>query len=109
MRIWYAALKLKVFMHYSDGSPKCACPGCAEDRIPFLTLDHIDGGGNKHRASICGPENKSKQPGPRGLLLNLKKLGFPPGYRILCFNCNIARGTGKCPVHEVGDVEVDLG
>jgi len=67
---------------------KCLC--CGESESAFLTLDHKHGDGSKHR----------KQ-GLRGWRLYqwLAKQGYPKkGYRLLCFNCNCARGQfGKCP------------
>ena len=61
---------------------ECAC--CGEQHPDFLTLDHIEGGGNRHRKSIHGK-----------VYSQLRRLGFPPGYRILCWNCNWAyRLTG---------------
>lgn len=68
---------------------KCAC--CGEARIPFLAIDHINGGGNKHRKAIKLGGN---------VALWLARNRMPPGYRILCHNCNLARGFyGFCP-HE---------
>lgn len=69
----------------------CAC--CGEAHTEFLALDHINGGGNEHRATT----------GTRGgsaFYRWIAKNGFPDGYRILCHNCNMARGLyGYCP-HE---------
>lgn len=68
-----------VLSHYSDG--RLACLLCGEDGYEFLCLDHVDGGGNKHRAehnmSASDPTYK-----------RILKEGFPPGFRILCHNCN---------------------
>lgn len=63
----------------------CAC--CGETRIEFLAIDHING---------------VKPPGlPRvGLPLytRLRALGYPPGFRVLCHNCNVSLGLyGYCP------------
>jgi hypothetical protein len=77
------------------GGVKCACPSgqCFETRMDFLTIDHIDGGGCKHRREQV-----------RGNIYGwLKARNFPSGYRILCYNCNCAMGHNKgiCP-HERG-------
>lgn len=60
----------------------------------FLSLDHTDGGGDKHR----------KQTGTRGWRMYklLRDQGWPKlKYRLLCYNCNFARAHfGKCP-HEM--------
>lgn len=66
---------------------RCAC--CGEREFMFLCIDHVDGGGNKHRATIKGDFY-------RWLIEN----NFPPGFQTLCHNCNMAKGLyGHCP-HE---------
>lgn len=79
------ALKLEIFNVY--GGPHCACPNrCSVKQILVLTIDHIDGGGNQHRKEIKGSFYKW-----------LKKNNFPPGYRVLCMNCNFSWGIhGVC-------------
>ena len=68
----------------------CAC--CGERTNEFLAVDHIGGGGNKHRKAL-GKWGES-------FYRWLCDQGFPPGYRLLCHNCNFARGRyGYCP-HE---------
>lgn len=78
-----------MLVHYSNGVPPlCEC--CGEDAVEFLSIDHIDGGGSKHRAQIKGSYSS--------IYLWLKKKGFPEGYRVLCMNCNTALGFyGYCP------------
>lgn len=80
--------KLKVIMAY--GGLKCQCPhGCDITALEFLTIDHIKGGGCKHRKEIKA-----------NILSWLIKNNFPPGFRILCMNCNMSLGRrGYCP-HE---------
>ena len=58
---------------------KCAC--CGVDNYEFMAIDHINGGGNKHRK-----ENKTGS----GLQFYrwLKKNKYPKGFQILCANCN---------------------
>lgn len=81
-------LKLEVFQHYSEGTPKCVC--CDEEEIVFLALDHINGDGGKHREEI-------NQRG-KGYWDWLRRNNYPDGYRILCNNCNMAIRWGKiCP------------
>lgn len=78
-------LRLQILTHYGNGVARCVC--CGEDLLEFLVLDHINGGG--------GTERK-KYPGY--LWIRLRKLGFPPGYRTLCSNCNHSYGRyGYCP------------
>jgi hypothetical protein len=65
----------------------CAC--CGESMREFLTVDHINNDGNRHRAEIGGT----------AIARWLVKNNFPPGFQILCFNCNIAKHVygGRCP------------
>jgi hypothetical protein len=74
---------------------KCVC--CGEDRIEFLTVDHVDGGGKAHRRTLGGYG--------RSIYRWLKLQGFPQeGYQLLCWNCNCAKGFyGVCP-HVVGSI-----
>ena len=84
--------KIKVIEYYSGGTGKCAC--CPEKYIEFLTIDHINGNGNQHRREIKAAGQYLKFYG--WLIRN----NFPEGYRVLCMNCNFARGKyGYCP-HE---------
>lgn len=72
---------------------KCAC--CGEDRIEFLAIDHIDGGGRIHRKEIN-----------MDITFWLKKHNYPPGFQVLCHNCNLAKGFyGACP--HITECEVD--
>lgn len=73
-----------VISHYGS---QCAC--CGESQDVFLALDHIDGGGNKHRKEL-----KSKS-----LWDWIIKNNFPDGFQVLCHNCNAGkyRNGGVCP------------
>lgn len=76
-------LKIEVITAYGG---KCACCGVAE--LAFLTIDHIKGGGGRHRRMIGN------------LYRWLKRHGFPKGdFQCLCFNCNCGRKVngGICP------------
>lgn len=85
----YKANRLKAIAYYSQDTNRCAC--CNESALEFLALDHIDGGGNKHRKELSG----------KTLSDWVVRNGFPEGFRVLCHNCNIARGMcGYCP-HEI--------
>lgn len=65
---------------------ECFC--CKEIRLEFLAIDHINGGGHAQR--------KERKYGNLALWLHTRK--FPKGYRVLCHNCNQARGAyGYCP------------
>ena len=72
------------------GGPACAC--CGESQSEFLTLDHIAGDGAAQDRQLG-----SRKSGDH-LYRWLRKEGYPPGFRVLCFNCNCALGIyGHCP------------
>ena len=92
-RATYAQNRLRALEHYSGGQPHCIC--CGETTLHFLALDHIAGGGNAHRGSLGGNAGHFAR--------WLRAQGYPDGYRVLCHNCNGARGYyGRCP-HEAAD------
>lgn len=81
-------LKKEVFNYY--GGVKCAC--CGEKELSFLSIDHMNGGGGKHRQKIGN--------GGINTYRWLRKNNFPEGYQVLCHNCNQAKGHfGVCPHH----------
>jgi hypothetical protein len=78
------ARRAKVFSHY--GGFVCAC--CGEKEPVFLCIDHINGGGHKHRVTERFTD----------LVYWLYKNKYPKGYQVLCFNCNMAKHiNGECP------------
>lgn len=81
-------VKKECISFYSNGLNCCFC--CGEKILEFLCIDHINGGGNKHRKEI----------GTRGSLYWwLKRNDFPSGFQISCHNCNQGRqiNGGICP------------
>jgi hypothetical protein len=81
-------LRIEVIGKYSNGSFMCAC--CGESNMKFLTIDHINGGGNKERKEL-------KKLGT-AFYTSLRLRKYPEGYQVLCFNCNMAKGIYKvCP------------
>lgn len=86
-------LRIAVLTFYSRGALNCEC--CGDDHFPFLTIDHISGGGRKHRTDL---KNRS---GGQLLYIWLIKNNFPAGFRVLCWNCNCGRRLNNniCP-HE---------
>lgn len=78
---YHRARKLDVMNAY--GGPVCV--GCGEDEILILQIDHINGGGTQHAIQIGG---RAK------LYQWLISNGFPPGYRVLCPNCNMRAARG---------------
>lgn len=88
--------KVQVLMHYSNGVIQCSC--CGELEIDFLTMDHV--------------ENRKKWNHGVGFTGNriyswLKKNNYPEGFKVSCFNCNIARAfkrnNGVCPHQRTKD------
>ena len=85
--------KMKILQHYGG---ECCC--CNEKEIRFLTLDHINGGGNEHRRKLFGSD---KIKGDRFYDWVIQN-NYPEGLQILCSNCNMAKRMSKnkyCPVH----------
>ncbi|KKL70161.1 hypothetical protein LCGC14_2107650 [marine sediment metagenome] len=85
----YAKLRKEVLDAYGNA---CACCGVSQEK--FLSMDHINGGGQRHRASI-GHGN--------AFYRWLKEKGFPKNeFQLLCHNCNFAKGIyGVCPHKEM--------
>lgn len=91
MKIYRAAhvLKLKEETFNAYGGRVCKC--CGETEPKFLSIDHIDGGGNIHRKSLGNT-------GGKDFYSWLRQNGYPKGFQVLCFNCNLSKGHyGTCP------------
>src|SRR3989304_8757068 len=71
----------EVFLHY--GYDKIECCRCGFNNIFALTLDHINGGGHKHRESLRRT----------GMVFYcwLQKQGYPEGYQLMCMNCQFIK------------------
>jgi len=78
----------KVFERY--GGAKCAC--CGETIFVFLTIDHTNNDGAKHRKEVGRAAYN--------ICRWLHRNGYPPGFQVLCMNCNWAKRFGPCP-HQV--------
>ena len=86
MRRW----KIMFLKAYSNNIPKCAC--CGESNIAFLSIDHING---RNKTDV---DKKGRRLTGSNLYLKLKKLGFPKGFQVLCYNCNCAKHYNQqCP------------
>lgn len=85
--------KKKCIAVYSNGTMACAC--CGEKHMAFLTLDHVNNNGEKHRRKTAS--------GGTSFYCGLVKRSFPDKklLRVLCWNCNCGRqlNGGICP-HE---------
>lgn len=83
-------IKLEILNHYGRGELRCDC--CKEIKHPMkLTIDHIGGGGRKHKKEIGVS-------GGGEFYRWLKRNNYPDGFRVLCWDCNGAIGAyGWCP------------
>ena len=72
-------LRMIVVEHYGS---KCNC--CGEIEYTFLAIDHINGGGNKHRKQI-------KKMGGGCFYQWIINQNFPNNLQILCYNCNMSK------------------
>lgn len=76
-------LRQDIFNAYGK---QCAC--CGESQKEFLTIDHINGDGAKHRRERNGSN----------LYVWLRQNDYPEGFQTLCWNCNCAKHIyGICP------------
>lgn len=84
-----ATLRAEVFQAY--GGEKCWC--CGETEPLFLSVDHIYNDGNVMRKEGVHAR------GGTAFYQWLRKHKFPPGFQILCMNCNTGkhRNGGVCP------------
>ena len=85
------SLRNQIFKLYGG---QCEC--CGEATQEFLSIDHINGGGSKHR--------KESNTYGTGIYRAILKEGYRPDrYRILCYNCNLSIGfNGYCPHQKKG-------
>lgn len=79
---YYKQIRLDTLKVYGG---KCVC--CGEKEPTFLCIDHINGGGLKHRREIR----------TNNLTYWLKINNYPKGFQVLCYNCNNAKISGNCP------------
>ncbi len=91
---YYQKLKDEIFAAYggcANNGYVCAC--CGVTHKEFLSIDHTEGNGAAHRMKVNGDPRNGKN-----FYYWLKNNGFPPGFRVLCMNCNFALGHhGFCP------------
>lgn len=88
-RRWmYTEMRLRAIAAYGG---RCTCRGCTESNPRFLTLDHVNNDGNKHRRSLK----------TSNMYAWAASNGFPPILQLHCWNCNMGKAIyGKCP-HEL--------
>jgi hypothetical protein len=71
-------IKIEVITHYS---PELKCIKCGYSDIRALTIDHINGGGQRHREQLSFNHFYSW----------LKSQNYPEGYQVLCMNCQFVK------------------
>lgn len=92
-REYIAKKKRLCIERYSDGKFECIC--CGEKIYEFLTIDHSNNDGAEHR-------RKDKLRSGTMMYHWLIKNNFPKGFKVMCFNCNLAKGFfGECPHKKV--------
>lgn len=86
----YRRQRVAALQAYGGATPACLC--CGETALLFLSLDHVDGGGRKHR----------QETGGGGFYFWLQRHDYPAGFQVLCHNCNLGRqlNGGTCPHQE---------
>ena len=81
---YYYRLQFEAIMKY--GGYKCRW--CGIDEPLVLALDHIENNGREHRRQIGSL-------GGHVLYKWLKDNNYPPGFQVLCMNCNHAKYRNK--------------
>jgi hypothetical protein len=72
-------IKTKALSGYSGYPPRCMKCGFGDLRA--LTIDHVNGRGKEQRESVVGSFGQK-------FYEWLIKNKFPPGFQVLCMNCN---------------------
>ncbi len=93
-------LKLRdnVIEHYGG---KCVC--CGEAIPEFLTIDHMNNNGAKHREEIRTSRTGAGYSFYRWIIHN----NYPNDLQLLCYNCNCGkhRNKGVCPHKSNGGIK----
>jgi hypothetical protein len=81
-------VKIDVIGHYGG-----ACSCCGERILLLLTIDHINDDGSEHRKQLAG------NGGGYFIYRWLQTNGYPEGFQVSCWNCNVGRhlNGGICP------------
>jgi hypothetical protein len=102
-KVYWVRIREKIFReaigHYSNGMFVCAC--CGETERDFLTIDYINGNGNKERLAVLGQLGAGWR-----FYKWLIKQGFPEGYAVLCMNCNMSKGKHGVCVHKTRSAQL---
>lgn len=74
----YHKTRIEVLKYYS---PELSCVRCGFSDLAALSIDHINGNGNKHREEIHNAN----------IYRWLKNNDYPEGFQILCMNCQFIK------------------
>jgi hypothetical protein len=86
-KVWRLENKQKAFDAYGGR----ICCWCCENDFDTLTIDHINNDGAKHRKEVFGAIRNVRSGSSGSLYLWMKKNNYPPGFQVLCANCNTAK------------------
>jgi len=98
--------RLRDLVFQAYGGNVCSC--CGETEWTMLTLDHVNEDGKHHRRAVAKERGWSVTTVVGTEMWRwLRDNGFPPGYQVLCYNCNISkhRNGGVCGHQLVGKVQ----
>lgn len=84
----------RILEHYGG---KCSC--CGEAEFIFLSIDHINGGGNEHRRQIGNNPDSRCGSSSTQFAIWIETNNYPDTLQILCHNCNMGKhlNGGVCP------------
>ncbi len=82
LRRWRKNVKEEVLAAYCNGHVQCARCKFSDPRA--LTIDHIHGGGTRHRKEIGNHLHEW-----------LRANDYPPGFQVLCMNCQFIKEHEK--------------
>ena len=54
-KAYNARKRMEALTHYGGNPPRCAC--CGESHVEFLSIDHINGGGRRHKKKIVSADS----------------------------------------------------
>ena len=85
--------EVRDLVYRTYGGYRCAC--CGETEPTFLSIDHVNNDGAQHK-------RECKISTGEQLYRWLARNGFPPGFQVLCMNCQWGKrnNNGVCP-HQV--------
>jgi len=93
--------KYRVLDFYSEG--KLRCEICGYEDMRALTLDHVNGGGNKQRKLLSSVSTCVAASGT-AIYAWIEHNNYPEGFRILCMNCQFVQRYEKLGYSTVKEI-----